>query len=186
MFLDGQPLHAPPELAVLYKPLGVVSTVSDPHGRPCLAEVADELLALGLHPVGRLDRDTDGLLPFSRHGAWTQHLLHPRHRVAKRYRARVEGEPTEALLAALARGVTTSEGTHTAEVHLLEGDLIELSVTEGKHRMVRRMLANAGFPVLELRRLAFGPLVLDDLTPGAWRPATASELAWVRERVSDR
>lgn len=176
--LDGAPLHAPPHLALFHKPLGTQSTVGDPHGRTSLADDARELLALGLHPVGRLDADTDGLLPFSAVGALTQHLLHPRHAVEKVYVATVEGTPSADLARILAAGVQTSLGTHTAEVRDMNGDQVTLTVTEGKHRMVRRILANSGFPVVALRRIAFGALTLGDLPPGAWREPTPAERAW--------
>lgn len=177
--LEGVLLAPPPLAVVLHKPLGVVSTLQDPWGRRCLADVAADLVAQGLHPVGRLDAETDGLLPFSSDGALTQRLLHPRHGVEKVYRARVDGLPTEALITALAGGVETAEGIHVAEVRRLEGDVVELAVTEGKHRMVRRMLANAGFPVIELRRLSFGQLVLGALPAGEWRALDGHELDWL-------
>lgn len=173
--LDGAPL-LPPPLAVRYhKPLGVVSTVTDPWGRPCLGDAVPGLLEQGLHPVGRLDADTDGLLLFSSDGALTQRLLHPRHGVQKVYRATVEPPADASLIPMLSEGVETAEGRHTAEVRSLDGADVVLAVTEGKHRMVRRMLANAGHPVVALRRLSFGPLVLGDLEAGAWRPVTDEE-----------
>lgn len=176
--LRGQPLVAPPTLALLHKPAGVQCTVGDPHRRRNLEDVAAPLLALGLHPVGRLDADTSGLLPFSRDGACTQRLLHPRHGVEKTYRATVEGVPGPALAARLSAGVETALGVHTARLDGRDGPTLTLTVTEGKHRMVRRMLANVGHPVLKLERLRFGALDLGDLAAGAWRPATASEAAW--------
>lgn len=184
LWIGGRALPPPPELALLHKPLGVLSTTSDPHGRASLAEAAAELLELGLHPVGRLDADTDGLLPFSRRGRWTQHLLHPRHGVEKRYLATVQGLPDAGLGQRLAAGVQTADGVHTARLVHVQGSVLELIVTEGKHRMVRRMLANLGHPVTSLRRLSFGPMQLGDLAPGAWRPATADELAWIEDRTT--
>lgn len=175
--LDGSPLLAPPRLAVFHKPVGVHSTLSDPAGRPSLDTAAAELVALGLHPVGRLDADTSGLLLFSRDGALTQHLLHPRRALPRTYEARVEGEPTDALREVLAAGVRTADGVFGGSLLRREGDRLWLEVTEGKHRMVRRMLANAGFPVLELHRWAYGPFRLGDLPAGAWRLPTAEELA---------
>lgn len=174
--LDGTPLGAPPRLAVFHKPVGVQSTVGDPRGRISLAEVAAPLLALGLHPVGRLDADTSGLLPFSGDGRITQRLLHPRHGVEKVYVALVEGVPGAGLVQRLATGVETALGVHTARVLAIDGHRVELAVTEGKHRMVRRMLANCGHPVTALHRVAMGPLRLGDLAPGASRPATDAEL----------
>lgn len=182
--LDGTALIAPPTLVVFYKPVGVQCTVGDPRGRTSLAEVAGDVLVAGLHPVGRLDADSEGLLPFAAMGALTQRLLHPRHGVEKVYIAQVDGRPSEDLAAVLARGVETADGVYTGRVQAIEGDRVTVSVTEGKHRMVRRMLANAGFPVLGLRRVSFGALSLGDLAPGAWRPATAEELRWAREIVS--
>lgn len=180
LVVDGEALadaEPPPLLALFHKPIGVLSTVGDDHGRASLESAARELLDLGLHPVGRLDVDTDGLLPFSSDGALTQRLLHPRRAIPRTYVARVEGVPGEGLKDQLAAGVATSDGVFRGEVVDLVGDRVTLRVTEGKHRMVRRMLANAGFPVLELRRLAYGPLLLGELAAGEWRPVTAGELA---------
>src|SRR5690606_38497311 len=112
-------------------------------------------------------------------GRVTQRLLHPRHGVEKVYVAEVEGAPGAELAARLAAGVGTALGVHTARAVRMEGQRVELAVTEGKHRMVRRMLANCGHPVRALHRVAMGPLRLDDLAPGAWRPTTDAELAAV-------
>lgn len=169
--------QAIPRVALLHKPLGVHSTVGDPYGRPNLATAARDLIAMGLHPVGRLDAETDGLLLFSSEGALTQHLLHPKRAIPRTYLAATDPPPSESLPERLAAGIRTAEGTFRAEVLAIEGDTVTLTVREGKHRMVRRMLANAGHPVIALRRLRFGPFVLGDLAAGAWRPATEEELA---------
>jgi 23S rRNA pseudouridine2605 synthase len=181
--LDEAPLTEPPAFALFHKALDVQCTVGDPLGRINLSDVAGELLALGLHPVGRLDADTSGLLLFSRDGALTQRLLHPRHAVWKVYAATVEGKPTAALAAQLAEGVEISDGVVTGAVRQIEGAVVTLAVSEGKHRMVRRMLNNAGFPVVALRRLAFGPCELGDLPVDAWRAPTEAEAAWARSLV---
>ncbi|MEZ4320938.1 MAG: pseudouridine synthase [Myxococcota bacterium] len=175
---DGAVVPAPPELVVLHKPVGVHSTVGDPLGRANLEGLTRDLLDLGLHPVGRLDHDSSGLLPFSRDGALTQILLHPRHAVPKEYVATVEGAVPADLGARLAAGVETGEGVHVAELLDVREQAVRLVVREGKHRMVRRMLANLGLPVLELRRERFGALELGELAPGAWRVATPEERAW--------
>ncbi len=174
--LDGEPLEAPPGVVLWHKPAGIQCTVGDGLGRPNLASHAAELLELGLHPVGRLDADTSGLLVWAADGRITQHLLHPKRGIPRVYVARVENPPGPELIGRLRDGVETAEGTFTAEVHAVDGDLVTLAVTEGKHRMVRRMLANAGHPVLDLRRLSYGPFQLADLPSGAWRPATDDEL----------
>lgn len=177
--LDGVRLVAPPRVALLHKPVGVHSTVRDDRGRPSLDTAAGELLALGLHPVGRLDADTSGLLLFSGDGALTQHLLHPRRAVVRVYAARTEPAPAPELAERLAAGIATADGVFVGQVSAIDGDRVVLAVTEGKHRMVRRMLANAGHPVVALHRLAYGPFTLGDLAEGAWRPATDDELARV-------
>jgi 23S rRNA pseudouridine2605 synthase len=184
LVLDDRPLQRPPRMALLHKPIGVHSTVGDPQGRPSLEGMARELLEMGLHPVGRLDADTDGLLLFSGDGALTQRLLHPRRAIPRTYRATVEPSPDPSLSERLASGVRTADGVFCAQVLALQGDTVTLTVTEGKHRMVRRMLANAGHPVLALRRLQFGPFVLGDLAPGQWRPATPEELSALDQGTS--
>ncbi|MEM6928279.1 MAG: pseudouridine synthase, partial [Myxococcota bacterium] len=158
--LDGQPLASPPGLAVYHKPRGVQCTVGDPLGRRNLESEVAELLAWGLHPVGRLDADTSGLLLFSRDGAITQHLLHPKRAIARTYRARVEPRPAPEIVGVLQTGVATAAGVFAAEDVGLAGDVVTLTVREGKHRMVRRMLANAGYPVVDLERRSFGPFTL--------------------------
>ena len=178
--LDGEPLVEAPRLALFHKPLGVHSAVRDDQGRPCLGTAAAELLGLGLHPVGRLDADTDGLLLFSREGALTQHLLHPRRAIERVYVATVDPPPTADLGERLAAGIDTADGRYVADLRAVDGDRVTVAVTEGKHRMVRRMLANAGHPVVALRRLSYGPFVLGDLGPGAWREPTEGEWAGLR------
>jgi 16S rRNA U516 pseudouridylate synthase RsuA-like enzyme len=101
------------------------------------------------------------------------------------YVATVSPAPDPATLdATLAAGVRTSEGTFVAELRACDGDRVTLAVTEGRHRMVRRMLANAGHPVVALRRIAFGAFELGDLAPGAWREPHVEERAWLDTRLT--
>jgi 23S rRNA pseudouridine2605 synthase len=167
--VDGEPVAAAPRLVAFHKPPGVQCTVGDPHGRPSLREVVGEWLDRGLHPVGRLDADSEGLLLLCSDGQLTQRLLHPKHGTAKVYRATVQGEVPSDLGDQLAAGVDTSTGRHAAALLEVDGDQITLSVTEGKHRMVRRMLANLGLPVTRLVRLRHGEHELGDLAPGQTR-----------------
>ncbi len=172
--VDGTPCVAPALVLLLHKPAGVHSTVGDSHGRASLAEY---LPSARYHPVGRLDAETTGLLLLSREGRLTQHLLHPRRGYEREYIAVVEGEPGPTLVDRLTVGVETAEGTFSARVEAIDGATVRLVVTEGKHRMVRRMLNNAGHPVLELQRIRFGPFRLGDLAEGELRPADAEELS---------
>lgn len=177
ILIDDAPLLALPILLAWHKPAGIVSTLQDPWGRRTLAEVLPEAWRTRFHPVGRLDAETTGLLLFSRDGALTQRLLHPKRAVPRTYKARVARETVPSLVARLAAGVETAEGVFTAEVLEMNGDLVTLTVREGRHRMVRRMLHNAGFSVLELTRVAFGSVALGDLPEGEARPVVGEALA---------
>ncbi|MBX2799047.1 MAG: pseudouridine synthase [Myxococcales bacterium] len=177
--LDGAPLAAAPPVALWHKPAGVHCTVRDPHGRPSLESAAKDLLDLKLHPVGRLDADTSGLLLFAAEGKLTQRLLHPKHAVPRTYVAAVEGSPGPTLTECLQEGVRTALGVFAAESVEIHGTTVTLTVREGKHRMVRRMLANAGHPVVDLRRIAFGPFQLGELPTGQWRPPEDDEATWL-------
>lgn len=180
--IDGVSFDPLPLVVAWHKPVGIVSTTADTHGRADLSDVLPGAWAGKLHPVGRLDAETSGLLLFSQDGKITQWLLHPKRGVERTYVAVVEGEPdAPALTARMSSGVETAEGTFTARVEHCEGAVVRLTVTEGKHRMVRRMLANAGHPVLELTRVRYGGFELGPLMPGESRPATDDELAWLRE-----
>ncbi len=183
VLLDGRAL-AGPEPRVLYavnKPVGVLSTARDPQGRPTVLELvpAD---GLRLYPVGRLDADTSGLILLTNDGELANRLTHPRFQVAKTYRARVGGGPVaEGALNALREGVELDDGpTAPAKVSRVKGNLIELTIHEGRNRQVRRMCAAVGHRVLELRRVGFGPLRLDGLKEGSHRPLSLAEVERLR------
>lgn len=165
-----------PLLFVWHKPLNVVSTMRDPYGRADLSGVMPDNIRSEYHPVGRLDRDTSGLLLFSRCGVLTQYSLHPKNEVDRRYIATVEGEPDDSLRSRLRDGIETTLGTFPAQIEKTDGSAITLTVNEGKHRMVRRILANAGYPVRALHRTQYGPLKLLDLPLDQIRPATSAEM----------
>jgi len=179
---------------LLNKPYDVLCQFTDATGRPTLAD----LLPLpDLYPAGRLDRDSEGLLLLTGDGLLQKRIADPAHKLPKTYLAQVEGEPGEAALQALRDGVQLSDGpTRPAQARVVPEPVwlwprlipirerrhiptawIELTLTEGRNRQVRRMTAAVGHPTLRLIRIAIGPLRLDGLAPGQWRPATAQELA---------
>jgi 23S rRNA pseudouridine2605 synthase len=179
--VDGEPVR--PEVVVallLNKPRGVVTTASDPQGRPTVTGLVS--VDARLFPVGRLDRDTTGVLILTNDGALADHLMHPRHGVAKTYRARVQGEPAEADLDRLRAGVELDDGpTAPAAVQYRGSSVVEITIHEGRNRQVRRMCAAIGHPVIHLHRTAYAGLTAERLEPGEWRELTAAEIAELRD-----
>ena len=181
--VDGRPLDGP-EPRVLYavnKPVGVVSTARDTHGRRTVVELVPAQ-GLRLYPVGRLDVDSSGLILLMNDGELANRLTHPSFQVEKAYRARLAGGPvTEEALETLRDGVELDDGrTAPARVRRLEANLIELTIREGRNRQVRRMCAAVHHPVLELRRVGFGPLRLGGLKDGAHRRLSPAEVERLR------
>jgi 23S rRNA pseudouridine2605 synthase len=181
--VDGRALAGvePRVVFMLNKPLGVVSTARDTHGRPTVTELVPEVSAR-LYPVGRLDAQTSGLILLTNDGELANRLTHPRFEVPKTYRARLAGgAPSERALRALREGVSLEDGTTApAEVRQLSRDRIELTIREGRNRQVRRMCEHVGHPVLALERTRFGPLTLGRLAPGGHRQLTSVELERLR------
>ncbi len=184
--LDGRPLAGaePRVLYALNKPVGVVSTARDTHGRPTVIELvpAD---GLRLYPVGRLDIDSSGLILLTNDGELANRLTHPRFQVLKTYRARLGGGPiADRALRALRSGVALEDGPSApARVRRLGGarsSVIELTIHEGRNRQVRRMCQAVGHPVLELERTRFGPLSLDGLACGSHRRLSDDEVERLR------
>ncbi|MGP6205092.1 pseudouridine synthase [Microbacterium sp. F2] len=166
---------------VLNKPRGVVSSMRDERGRPDLREYAAEW-SERLFNVGRLDADTSGLLVLTNDGDLAHVLSHPSFGVTKVYIAKVEGRVTPQTIARLTRGVTLEDGPIAADkARLLSasdaggGSLVELTLHSGRNRIVRRMMAEVGHPVVELVRRQFGPLHLGSLPVGAVRELTTVE-----------
>ncbi len=179
--IDGVPLPVAPGLVsyLVYKPPGVVTTTSDPQGRPIVTDlVADEPRVF---PVGRLDVDSEGLIILTNDGELTLRLTHPRYGVHKTYVAMVDGHVDAAVLRRLTDGVMLDDGPAAAVSAKLvdryqEASIVEVVMGEGRNRIVRRMLAAAGHPVQRLTRTAIGPLRDRRLAPGSSRPLTIVEI----------
>lgn len=166
---------------MLHKPAGVLSATEDGRGRTVLDLLPEPYRRRGLFPVGRLDRDTEGLLLLTDDGALAHNLLAPKKHVDKRYYVRVEGELTQEDCVAFSEGMTLGDGLRclSAELEILHaGPESEALVTlrEGKFHQIKRMFASRGKRVVYLKRLTMGPLTLDEsLAPGDWRELTAEE-----------
>jgi 23S rRNA pseudouridine2605 synthase len=185
--VDGEAVRAPGARVVyaLHKPAGVVSTARDTHGRRTVVDLVPS--GQRLYPVGRLDAETTGLILLTNDGDLAHALTHPRFEVPRTYRARVEGRPGESALRALREGVELDDGrTAPARVRLVNAHELELTIHEGRKHQVRRMCEAVGHRVLTLRRVAFGPLRLGDLTAGHHRRLTAAEVEGLRAAAQRR
>lgn len=175
--LDGIPLSVRPELVhyLLNKPSGTVSTVSDTHGRPTVVALVPP--SPRVFPVGRLDRETEGLLILTNDGDLAQRLTHPSYGVWKEYLAEVEGVPGRAALRSLREGVELEDGPAApARVSNPAPNLVRMAIHEGRNRQVRRMCAAVGHPVVRLVRTRIGPVADATLRPGQWRVLTPAEV----------
>lgn len=183
ILVDDRPIGAPPSplYFLLHKPVGVVSTLKDPQGRPTVRDLLRGVPER-VFPVGRLDYASAGLLLLTNDGELTERLLHPRYQLPRTYHAKVSGVPTPGTLQALRQGVRLEDGTVSAPatVQILRASetktWLELTLREGRNREVRRMCAAVGYSVEKLVRVRFGPLVLDGLPVGAYRPLTPAEI----------
>ena len=165
---------------MLHKPAGLLTATEDRKQPTVLDLLPPELRRIGLAPVGRLDKDTEGLLLLTNDGELAHRLLSPKYHVEKRYLARVDGELSAADTEAFARGMTLGDGLEClpAGLELLPGHACIVTLREGKFHQVKRMLAARGAPVLYLKRLSMGPLTLDDsLAAGAYRLLRAEEIS---------
>jgi 23S rRNA pseudouridine2605 synthase len=186
--VDGVPVAADPTLVhyLLNKPAGVVTTADDPQGRQTVVQlVPDEPRVF---PVGRLDRDTEGLLLLTNDGALAHRLTHPSFGIEKEYLAEVEGgSPSRGELRALRQGVDLEDGrTAPASASVVGEGLVRLTIHEGRNRQVRRMCEAVGHPVRRLVRTRIGPLVDRTLAPGRWRRLTPDEVRGLYEASGGR
>src|SRR6187402_3508376 len=181
--VDGRPVGAQRLRHVLLnKPRGTITTARDPKGRPTVVDlVGGEVRVV---PVGRLDRDTTGVLLLTNDGPLAHRLAHPRYGIEKTYVAEVRGEPSDETLARLASGVELEDGpTAPARVRRLGPSRVELVLHEGRNCQVRRMLEAVGHPVERLRRSRYAGLGPGRLKPRDWRELTRDEVRRLRRLV---
>lgn len=175
--VDGVPVPVAPGLVyyLLNKPAGVVSTASDPQGRPTVVSLVPETPRV--FPVGRLDYETEGLMVLTNDGDLANLLAHPSHGVAKEYLAEVAGQPSPGAVRALRQGVVLDDGpTAPAVVGTVSPGVLRLTIHEGRNRQVRRMCEAVGHPVRRLVRTRIGPVADPSLRPGRWRPLARHEV----------
>jgi len=177
---------------MLFKPRGVVSTNSDPEGRPRVIDLVRHPANVRLYPVGRLDIDSSGLLLLTNDGPLANRLTHPRYGVHKTYEVTVRGSLSGEDVERLEEGIflydkKSGRGSKTRGVRLKllkrdrERTRLLMELREGRNRQIRRMMLQLGHPVKKLRRIQMGPLKLKGLAPGEWRELTGKEIAALRK-----
>ncbi|MDO5721119.1 MAG: pseudouridine synthase [Actinomycetaceae bacterium] len=176
LFLEDSPVTL-----ALNKPMGVVSTLEDPDGRPCLADYVEDYPQRLFH-VGRLDIDTAGLILLTNDGELAHRLMHPSWEVPKTYVATVSGEVPRGLRRHLLRGIELEDGPVQVEDfqindHYGDMTIVQIRLHEGRNRIVRRIFEQVGFPVVELVRTEFGPVKIGRLHPGVTRRVTGPVLS---------
>ncbi|MBC8018731.1 MAG: rRNA pseudouridine synthase [Verrucomicrobia bacterium] len=184
--VDGKPLTITSKklYILLYKPVGYMTTLDDPEGRPLVTDLLKEI-GERVYPVGRLDYNTEGLLLLTNDGEWANHLMHPRHEVEKEYHVRVRGKVHKSQLEQLAGGVEIdARKTASATVRMIkegeQNDWFSLTIHEGRNRQVRRMCEAVSLSVVRLRRVRYGMLSMGVLKPGEFRFLTEAEVSGLR------
>lgn len=179
--IDGKTVRAPAGsdssaiVIVLNKPVGILSTLEDPQGRPTVLDLIPR--DRRLYPIGRLDYDSSGLLLLTNDGELTNRLLHPRYKVAKEYRVRVDATPLDhAELRRFADGLNLDDGpTAPCRIRVLGHNEYLVCLREGRKRQIKRMFQALGRTVIHLHRERFGPILLGSLPSGVWRSVTDQE-----------
>ena len=189
ILVDGRAVPDPAERVylMLNKPFGYVSALSDPDGRPVVAELLQDV-GRRVYPVGRLDFDTLGLLLFTDDGEWAFRLAHPRFRVPKTYKVTVPGPISDGALETLQKGVHLEDGfSGPSKVTLLRRDgkasELRMTVTTGRKRLLRRMIEASGYTVTHLIRIGFGLVELGNLKVGRYRRLEPSEVEDMKKMV---
>ena len=179
--LDGKAFRSAAKAYILlYKPKGYLTTRRDPEGRPTVYHLTGDA-GMWLSPVGRLDLDTSGLLLMTNDTDFAEHITNPEHKAPKTYLLKAATLLSDEQMDRLRRGIDLSDGpTRPAEVQRLRDSgkhtFLEMTITEGRNRQVRRMIDAVGSKVLKLVRTAIGPIRIGELQIGKWRPLTEAEV----------
>lgn len=184
-------LAGPRHYFLAFKPRNVITSLSDPEGRPTIADVLKEhRIRVRVYPVGRLDWDADGLLLLTDDGELANQVMHPRTHLPKLYSVKVKGVPDERDLDRLRRGVMLEPGVRSLPAELHVDEIVEdnawlrVTLQEGRQNQIKRMFERIGHPVRRIRRLAIGPLKLGRMKVGAVRPLTEDELLRLRRDLA--
>ena len=181
--VDGKPLNAsgPKIYLLLYKPKGTISSASDPEGRPVVTDLIKKATKARLYPVGRLDYDAEGVLLLTNDGELTTKLIHPKYAIEKKYLVKVKNVPNEKTLARLRAGVRLEDGlTAPAKVRFVrstkENSWIEITVSEGRNHLIKRMCMAVRHPVSKLKRIGFAGLDLRGLKVSEYKVLNEREI----------
>ncbi len=175
---------------MLHKPRGYVTTTSDELGRKCVTELLENIPER-VYPIGRLDKDSEGLLLFTNDGGFANDMMHPSRHISKTYRVTVRPDITEQQLVQLASGVEI-DGRKTAECNVVVLDkqvgrvVLQMTIFEGRNRQIRKMCEAVGLEVARLKRTAVGPVKLGMLKPGTYRELKPDELRALRNAVTKK
>lgn len=189
--IDGERIYTPRKKNLVYimlnKPRGYVTTVSDELDRRCVMDLISDIDER-VYPVGRLDRNSEGLLLFTNDGEFANSIMHPSRHIAKTYRVTVRPDISDEQLVQLAEGVEIDgRKTLPASVVVKEKEqgrvVLLITIKEGRNRQIRKMCETVGLEVARLRRISIGPLKLGMLKPGTWRELTADELRALRNAI---
>jgi 23S rRNA pseudouridine2605 synthase len=185
VLLDGKPLQAPERVYILlYKPRGYITSYKDPQGRPTVYDLVQDV-SQWMGPVGRLDQDTTGLLILTNDNDFADYMTSPDHHVPKTYLVKTSSKIDQLSLQRLRDGMELEDGpTRPAKVALLResasASFLEITITEGRNRQVRRMIEAVGSRVRKLVRTSIGPISIGALEIGKWRELTPAEVAQLR------
>lgn len=184
--VDGKPIHLPAKKVymLLNKPPGYLSTVKDEHGRKTVMDLISDEVKERVFPVGRLDYDSEGLLILTNDGEITYALTHPKHNVSKTYVVTLDSVPSITAIDRLKKGVIVDgKRTKPAKVEWLFDNVLQISISEGRNRQIRKMAEAVGYKVVSLKRTSIGMLQLGNIPLGRWRHITKAELQYLKGLV---